>query len=440
MKGITPIHSLEDLYNHHGMRLLDEVFKWQTHGVRTDQRLCMEKELLHRRALDHNTELWNSLFPTVDWTSPKQCAELLYGPLGIPPRYNRKKKADGTINQSLTTDSDALDSIIYLDVPNKVTNPDCPEVVKLLYDLRNSKMRLQILERVGPDGYAHPKTLVHRSESGRLVQAEPSLYNITDDDRDIFLPDCPEHDWLHVDYSQVELWMEAWYSKCRRLLEIKEQGDYIHGIVYQDLFKRPFFREGCPPHKRYRRSDIVATDLLKAKYFPHGVSNGLGHKTLAEKYGWTLDEARKYLDRYLEDKPEIKQFHHWIETEVSRTGVLYTNYHRTRRFSFAERNEALAFHPQSTALDLLISHALLPLPSVLERFTCTCTPPHPARVMLGVHDSVEVSSPKRYRAEVARTVVAYMQAPIPEMDGFWIPAEPSFGPNWRDQEPLEIGD
>ena len=60
--------------------------------------------------------------------------------------------------------------------------------------------------------------------------------------------------------------------------------------------------------------------------------------------------------------------------------------------------------------------------------------------MLGVHDSVEVSSPKRYRAEVARTVVAYMQAPIPEMDGFWIPAEPSFGPNWRDQEPLEIGD
>jgi uracil-DNA glycosylase family 4 len=429
MLAALRVYGMEKLFQRHGMELLDIVDEWRRIGVRSDTVAAVPKELLQRMVIDECEQAWNQVFPDVEWSSSKQLTELLYDRLHLPVQYNYKHVGRSLV-KSRTADKEALEKLTQL-------RPDL-ETLKVVVVLRNAKSDLDFLGRIGPDGRSHPKTFIHRTESGRLAQREPTLYNVPEDARDIYLPDCEDCVWGHVDYSQIEVWLTAWYSKCRALLKIKETGEYIHGIVFEDLFKRPFFEPGKPRLKRYQLPNIDSQELLKAKIFPHGVDYGLGEKGLAERYSWSVEQARAYRNNYLIDKPEIPRFHSWIEMQLHQHGILRNAFGRVRRFSIAERNEALSFLGQSTALDVLISKALLPLHNSLRDFECSCGQHHRARVMFGVHDSAEGSWPRRWVTEIAKLVSESMSSPVSELNGFTLPVEVSVGPNWRDLTVLEI--
>jgi DNA polymerase-1 len=417
--------NMENLFWQHGMKLLYIVDEWRRVGIRVNRKDSSRKELTQRMLLDECQSAWDNLHPFVNWASPKQLTTLLYDELKLPTQFNFSHEAGKGVTKTRTSDKEALEILTEI-------RPDV-ETIKILTALRSIKQELEVLSRVGSDGRVHPKTMIHRSESGRLAQRDPTLYNVTENSRDIFLPDCDDCLWLHIDYSQLEMWITAWYARCQALLKIKETGEYIHGIVYEDLFKRPFFEPGMPKTKKYRLPNIDSQDLLLAKIFPHGVDYGLTEKGISERYGWPIEQARAYRDNWLRDKPEIPRFHSWVTMQIHRHGILRNVFGRVRRFSLAEKNKALSFLGQSTALDVLISKALLPLSDNLRDYKCDCSEHHSARVMMGVHDSVEISTPKKWIEEVARVAMTSMTSPVSELDGFSLPAEASAGPNWRDQ-------
>ena len=415
----------ETLFWNNITQLAWAVREWQRIGIRGDMPVAQRKELQARMLLDTYGELWSQLFPATEWTSPKQLCELFYGVMKLPPQYNVKKTKEKGRVQSLTTDDEALTRLGSL-------CPDKSEVFKIVQALRGGAQDLEFIGRIGADGKAHPKTLVHRSESGRLAQIDPNMLNIPEEMRDIFLPDCPNCVWLHIDYSQSELWDMAYYCNCKSLLRTKERGEYIHGKTYEDVFGKPFFKPGLPKTKANRLGTHTAQDLLLAKRFPLGVNYGLSANAIAAVYGWSVDTARVYLRNYLSDKPEIPQEIHRVETQLYRGGILRNAFGRIRRFSYAERNEALSFKPQSTTLDVVISKAIVPLPSILHDFHCDCGSKHFARVMFAVHDSVEINSPRKWLKEVAAIASHSMSSPIPEMNGFTHPCEAAWGENWKE--------
>ena len=133
--------------------------------------------------------------------------------------------------------------------------------------------------------------------------------------------------------------------------------------------------------------------------------------------------------------PEFRRFHQELELLVTRYGYLQTVFGRLRRFPnpAQSRNEWLAFPGQSTAVDVLIRNALMPLSKALPRLFGARS-----RILFSVHDSVitNVTVAEAGKLSTARIMDAYelvksnMEAPIPELDGFSIPCEIKMGRSW----------
>ena len=124
------------------------------------------------------------------------------------------------------------------------------------------------------------------------------------------------------------------------------------------------------------------------------------------------------------ENPEIRSFHSRIDSDVKKKGYQDNLWGGRRYFLPGMRGEYLSFHGQSNWGELLRQNYLIPAFRSLPDFG--------ARVLLTVHDSMVVNCPKRNLRAVAQFLFDSAEAPIPEMNGFVIPAEVKHGPNWAE--------
>lgn len=399
------------------MEVMPLVIDWCKTGVRIDtdeaDRLALQM-ILQLKGVE---EVWNRLFPLVDWGSNKQLIQLFTGVLKLPPILRERVRKDKSRYKSPTIDDDALQ--LYID------KYDC-KTAQLIQVMRGLRSGVQ-LASAHEDGWLHARLKQHAQVGGRIQSTGERLQNIPEElplfpqirPRKMVVGDTEDCLVICADFSQIEFREYVWYAEAKNLRDILASGAYIYGILYEQLFGEPFFKPGGNT-KKFKRDDIPAWKLLLAKTYPMGFIYGRQPK---DKLG-----ARLYSE-FHSANPEISAFHSRLFLQVSRDRYYQTVFGRMRRFANAKavRNEVLSCPGQLTAVDILNKNALLPLAAAFQTLECEGIRP---RIMFPQYDSVEISVHKNQAEEVAALVLETMQRPIPEMDNLIIPAEVHIGPSW----------
>lgn len=422
---------MEDLF-WHVMSICDLVNEWRVLGVNTDVPESNRVYLTLMKTLNAYDQWWAKNIPLYSWSSPKQLIEM-FRKMGMPifKRKRQKKDEDGNkiMTMTETMDEEALE--VYVKKGNKTAG--------LILNMRGLKHAGDLVSVAKEDGRIHPRIKIHGQVGGRLQAVDGNVMTIPEkiagiEPRTIVIADgngkgrvlFPVHDSvvcsvgdviIVADFSQIELRLYAIQSKAQRMLDRLASGDYIYGFFYEDLFKKPFFIENLQRSKKNVHPQVAAWEILVVKSWPLGFIYGRG---IPDPTGLPITklDAKRLHDTFHADNPEFKIFHTELEYQANRKGYLISPFGRIRRFPNpkGQRNELLAFPGQSVAVDILINNALRPLPSLLAKFDS------------GSIDQI---------TEACNTIQHTMESPIPELDGWSIPAEVKVGPNWGTLTSLE---
>ena len=136
--------------------------------------------------------------------------------------------------------------------------------------------------------------------TGRLASTNPNMQNVpvrTELGREI--RDCfeaaPENVLLSADYSQVELRVLAYIADEPVLKEIFVRGEDVHTATAAQVFEKD-------------PSELTPMDRSKSKMINYGIVYGLSDYGLADRLNIAREEAKAFIDAYLERFPRVAAF------------------------------------------------------------------------------------------------------------------------------------
>lgn len=269
--------------------------------------------------------------------SPKQLGEILYNKLGLSK------------NKKMSTSVDNLKELI----------DDHPIIEKILEYRKYFKLITTYIDGLKPHIYNDGKIHAHFNQAltttGRLSSSNPNLQNISVRDEEgkqirqaFYYPD-ENIEILSLDYSQIELRILAYLSKCEKLKDIFKNGEDIHAATAKSVFNL----EGQP----------TANERRRAKAVNFGIVYGISDWGLAEQIDISPKEAHQIIERFYNTFPEIKDFFSSIISEAKKNGYVSTLLGRRRYLreindsnyqtrEFAKR-AAMNAPIQGTAADLI---------------------------------------------------------------------------------------
>jgi len=417
--------------------LWSAVIDMKVTGTNCDVEGAQRMELAMYNALSAYEDWWNKNIPLVDWQSPQQLLAL-FQTMGLPTYYNtRVDRSTKERRKTPTVDQEALEN--YRDRYQNQT-------AGLVLQMRSLKKASDFTHIYASDGRAHPSHFIHGQVAGRIQAKKPDMQNIPEElagihPRSIIIPDNPDEDAIiSADFEAIEFFIYGFASGDEPILRARREGIYIYGLFYEEIFHKPFFEPGRPPRKAYRRRDIPPWELLVAKSGPLGLIYGRGAKSLEDGFGISKKESYKIYDGFFKEHWAVANYHNFLMNEVNQHGYLRNFFNRIRWFPNPRgmRNEILAFPGQSNAADILIRNAINPGFRGIKDFG--------GRLLFPVHDSVQFTVPRKSLLGAVEFVRETMEAPIPVMNNYWIPATVKVGtretsktgkPNWNDIIPVE---
>jgi DNA polymerase I-like protein with 3'-5' exonuclease and polymerase domains len=375
---------------------------------------------------------WETNIPQFSWSSPKQLIELFEARGVKVPNKKRTHPKTKAVYYSKSVDDGFLEDL-------EEGGNQTAKLVRVMRSLRKAGDFLNIAE---PDGRVYCRAKPHGQVGGRIQTVNFNMQTIPEEisgssPRDCIIAERDTDLIISADFSQIEFWAYAWYSKCKRALEIKESGEYLYGAFYEDIWKEPFFNPNSRRTKADRADSVPPWKLLVAKSWPLGFTYGRGDPNPADQ-GLPIDKSRgrQIRTQFHRDYPEFGMLHRDLQHRAAKHRYLQTVFGRTRLFPNPEGQytQICAFPGQTTAVDVLIRNVLVPLPALLKAHFG-----ERSRILFTVHDSgimnvncgTEDGLLSRSKALDAYDLVkASFESPIPEMDGFIFPAEVKMGPNW----------
>jgi len=171
--------------------------------------------------------------------------------------------------------------------------------------------------------------------TGRLSCSNPNLqnqpsandkYNI----RNAFVPEKGKA-FIIADYSQLELRVLAYVSKCEAMLKAFKLGGDFHSRTAADMF--PEVRESVERGEvviDYPQNGIPTVKDKFPKYRSHAkqlnfaVAYGAGAYSLKNDLGISLNEAEAVIQRWYNSRPEVRTWQAEEKKYVIQTGKSYT--------------------------------------------------------------------------------------------------------------------
>lgn len=157
--------------------------------------------------------------------------------------------------------------------------------------------------------------------------------------RKLLIPD-PGYVMLSHDLERADLYVVVWEAEDDELKQMLAEGVNIHVENAKTIF-------GGNPQP----SKLANSPYHRAKQGVHATNYGCKARTLAAELGITVHEAERFISRWLEAHPGIKEWHLRIEQSLQRTRSVSNKLGFRIRFFDRIDNllpEALAWIPQST--------------------------------------------------------------------------------------------
>ena len=242
-------------------------------------------------------------------SSPKQLGVILFEKLNIP--YPKKSK-----NSNYSTDKEVLDKI-------RIFNP----IVSLVEEYRmlsklNSNYVVGLKEQIMSDNKIHTIYNQCLTRTGRLSSKDPNLQNIPNHDeygrliRKCFVSQ-EGYTFLSSDYSQIELRLFAELSNVESLKEAFINSEDIHSFTASKIFNKDI-------------KDVTKEERSRAKAVNFGIIYGISSFGLANDLGINVNDAKDFIDRYMEKFDGIKAYMKKEVEDAKEKGYVTTIMNRKR--------------------------------------------------------------------------------------------------------------
>jgi DNA polymerase-1 len=341
--------------------------------------------------------------------SPQQLGEILFEKLGL----SRKRK--GKIGFS--TDARVLQAIReeHVIVPRIERWRELSTFIKTYLDV--------LPEQADAHSRIHTTFLQAVAQTGRLSSTNPNMQNVpirTELGREIrgcFEAEAGQQ-LISVDYSQIELRVLAHAADDSALKEIFRRGEDVHTATAAQVFQVAV-------------EDIDPGMRSKSKMINYGIVYGLSDFGLADRLNIPREEAKEFIDAYLNRFPQVAHFMEATIEQAKEEGYVKTLWGRRRQIpELRARNyqvrtlgERLAVNTviQGTAADI-IKLAMVRCHRALANAKLQ------TRLILTIHDELLFEGPPE-EVPVARELIER------EMCGVWdreppLAVDVGVGQNW----------
>lgn len=215
-------------------------------------------------------------------SSPKQLAEILFNKLGLPS--NKKNSTNAEILEKLSDKHPIINKIIEYRMLTKLLGTYVDGLKPFIMQ----------------DGKIHTIFNQTLTRTGRLSSSEPNLQNIPiryEEGRLIrkcFIPE-EKSTFMTSDYSQIELRILAHFSEVQKLRDAFIAGIDIHTKTASDIFGVDI-------------ENVTKQMRRQAKAVNFGIIYGISAFGLSNDVGMSPIEAKKFMNRYFEEYPGVKEY------------------------------------------------------------------------------------------------------------------------------------
>lgn len=333
---------MESLYHEIEKPLVYTLFDMEQEGVLVDAEALKEYGAsLQVKIIELEKEIYQDAGEEFNINSPKQLGVVLFEKLQMP--YGKKTKT------GYSTAADVLEKLA----------PEYPLVSKILEYRQLAKLKSTyadgLANYIQEDGRIHSTFNQTITATGRISSTEPNLQNIPirmelgRQIRKVFIPrkGCI---LIDADYSQIELRVLAHMSGDNNLITAYREAQDIHRMTASQVFHVPF-------------EEVTSLQRRDAKAVNFGIVYGISSFGLSQDLSITRKEASKYIEKYFETYPGVKEFLDRLVEEGKQKGCVSTMFGRRRpvpelsssnfmQRSFGER-VAMNSPIQGTAADII---------------------------------------------------------------------------------------
>ncbi|MBI5105574.1 MAG: DNA polymerase I [Solirubrobacterales bacterium] len=362
-------------------------------GVRLDQqRLATIRGRVHDEITDLEREIWELAGEQFTIGSPQQLGAVLFDKLGL----SRKRRG----KTGFSTDARVLQAI-------RDEHPVVPKIERWRELNQLMKTYLEVLPQLcDAESRIHTTFIQTGAQTGRLASTNPNMQNVpvrTELGREIrgCFEAAPGNVLTSADYSQVELRILAHVAGEDVLKEIFIRGEDVHTATASQVF-------GKDP------AELTPMDRSKSKMINYGIVYGLSDYGLADRLNIPREEAKAFIDAYLERFAKVAAFMAATIEQAKEEGHVTTLYGRRRQIpEIRARNwqvrslgERLAVNTviQGTAADVM-KLAMIGVQRALDASDLT------TRMILTIHDELLLEGPPEEAGAVGELLRREMIAP-----------------------------
>ena len=324
---------LRELYTRIEMPLLNVIARMERNGVLVDKEILKrQSDELKEQMQEVEQQAHRLAGQSFNIGSPKQIQEILYEKMQLPVT------ARTPTGQPSTAEAVLQELAAEHELPALILRHREFSKLKSTYTDR-------LPEQVNPDsGRVHTSYHQAVAATGRLSSSDPNLQNIpirTEEGRKIrraFIA-APGNVLLAADYSQIELRIMAHLSGDSALLAAFAAGSDIHRATAAEVFGASM-AEVSPEQRR------------AAKAINFGLIYGMSAFGLARQLGIDRGSARRYVDKYFERYPGVKEYMDATRIRARETGYVETVFKRRLYLpDIAARNAARRQYAERTAIN-----------------------------------------------------------------------------------------
>jgi uracil-DNA glycosylase family 4 len=278
----------------------------------------------------------------------------------------------------------------------------------------------------------HASFNVHGTASGRLSSSGPNLQNLPASARYIYVPS--HNDWVIVssDFASLENRLTALLSNdYERLDRLAQPGYSEHKYNASTLFDIPY--------DEVVKDSAGDSPYTKAKKVTHGLNYAEGAMKIAKINDLPYAEVKVLVDKWKAANPKTIAWQNETAARAKADGYLTNPFGRKRFFyTSSAHTESISFLPQSCGAEILIRCMIALMydrigwpESEVQKVVQVYHPlPHPARLLVTVHDSFVLETPLNMVDEVKTVLEKVLTQPWKEFGGYSFPVETGVGGSW----------
>ena len=348
--------------------------------------------------------------------STRQLSEVLFGQLKIPGRIRKTPKG------KLSTRAGELEKLAEV-------HPIIPLILEYR-ELRKLKTTYidPFPKSIDPkDNRLHTTFIQTGTVTGRLASKNPNLQNVPiktelgQEFRKVFVAE-KGYKLVSLDYSQLELRIAAHIAGDKIMIDAFKRGEDIHLRTAARVF-------GLRP-------DEVTTRMRReAKALNFGIIYGMGPQGFSRSAGITQTEAKKFIEKYLEEFTGIAEYMDRMRNEAHDKGTIKNLFGRQRKLSeiyssipeLARQAERMAinFPVQSLAADLTKMAMIKIREYIHKKYE-----KDKVKILLQVHDEIVLEIKEELAEKIAKELKGIMEN-VYELETPLV-AEAKVGDNWKD--------